>query len=145
MVTRADEQRALATEGVGQPASQQCTDGGTREKQRAHDSGFADGAEVQLVLHVEQRTGDHTGVVAEQQTPERGYDGELGQEAFVTALVTRSAAASAGAGSRVGCRHQVYGLSGECSRIATRKIGSRVSISPECARLDAAEGRSLLD
>jgi hypothetical protein len=78
----ADEQRALAAEPVRQPAAQQRAEGGAGEQQHRHDGRLGGGGQVQVVLHVQQRTGDDTGVVTEQQAAEGGDDRELGQIAL---------------------------------------------------------------
>ena len=77
---RADQQAALAPDAVGHPATEQRTECRPREQQRADHRRLAECAELQVVLHVEQGTGDDAGVVTEQQTTECGDDGQLGQE-----------------------------------------------------------------
>ena len=75
------QQGALSAEPVGHPAAEQCAEGGAREEQRADHRRLAERTQVQIVFHVQQRPGDDSGVVTEQQATEGGDHGQLGQEA----------------------------------------------------------------
>jgi hypothetical protein len=78
--SRTEHQHALAADAVGDTSAQERAEGGSREQERAHDGRLTERAEVQIVLHVEQRAGDDARVVAEQQSAERGDHGQPREE-----------------------------------------------------------------
>jgi hypothetical protein len=70
-----DRQRLLAAHAVVHPTAGQGTDGGA-DQQDAGDQALGDGREPEVLLHGLQGAVDHSGVVAEQQSAERGDDGD---------------------------------------------------------------------
>jgi hypothetical protein len=79
----ADQQAALPAQGVGQLPTEQRTERGPREQQRADHQCLGERRQRQVFLHVQQRTGDDPGVVTEQQTTQCRDGGQLDQEAVV--------------------------------------------------------------